>query len=119
LFLLQVTSDSWTLLQRWYGGGPAIAPTAVMGGLAPNSKRPRVMLYPRRLEVCWGGKPNEVKTILAEKHVSHRAGQQQQQQRLAAVASAASHWRQRLVEADCSISMLAANPAAGVLQQCC
>lgn len=67
---LQVTSDSWSLLHRWYGGGPPITRTAVMEGLAPNSKRPRVMLYPLRLEVCWGGKPNEVKTIEAEKHVS-------------------------------------------------
>jgi hypothetical protein len=31
------------------------------------------MLYPMRLEVCWGGKPNEVKTIEAEKHVSTTA----------------------------------------------
>lgn len=66
----QVTADSWSLLHRWYGGGASITRTAVMEGLAPHSKRPRVMLYPMRLEVCWGGKPNEVKTIEAEKHVS-------------------------------------------------
>lgn len=63
-----VTADSWSLLHRWYGGGASITRTAVMEGLAPHSKRPRVMLYPMRLEVCWGGKPNEVKTIEAEKH---------------------------------------------------
>ena len=45
-----------------------------MEGLAPNSKRPRVMLYPMKLEVCWGGKPNEVQTIEAEKHVSMGPG---------------------------------------------
>lgn len=68
--LLQVTSDSWQLLHSWYGGGPCITRTAVMEGLAPNSKRARVMLYPMKLEVCWGGKVNEVKTIEVEKHVS-------------------------------------------------
>jgi hypothetical protein len=42
----------------------------MMEGLAPNSKRARVMLYPMKLEVCWGGKVDEVKTIEVEKHVS-------------------------------------------------
>lgn len=71
--LLQVTSDSWQLLHSWYGGGPSITRTAVMEGLAPNSKRARVMLYPMKLEVCWGGKVDEVKTIEVEKHVSGAA----------------------------------------------
>jgi hypothetical protein len=104
LFLLQVTSDSWTLLQRWYGGGPAITRTAVMEGLAPNSKRPRVMLYPMCLEVCWGGKPNEVKTIEAEKHVSRTAGQQQQQQQWQVASPAPSQRRQQSVTAHCGVS---------------
>lgn len=65
-----MTSESWSLLHNWYGGGPSITRTAVMEGLGPNTKRPRVMLYPMKLEVCWGGKPSEVKAIEAEKHVS-------------------------------------------------
>eukprot|EP00879_Flechtneria_rotunda_P018400 GHRR01019301.1.p1 GENE.GHRR01019301.1~~GHRR01019301.1.p1 ORF type:complete len:366 (+),score=128.13 GHRR01019301.1:849-1946(+) len=44
-----------------------------MEGLAPHTKRPRVMLYPMRLEVCWSGKLNEIKTIEAEKHESVRS----------------------------------------------
>jgi hypothetical protein len=41
-----------------------------MEGLAPNSKRARVMLYPMQLEVCWGGSVKEVKHIEVERHVS-------------------------------------------------
>jgi hypothetical protein len=41
-----------------------------MEGLGPNTKRPRVMLYPMTLSARWGGKPNEIKTIDAEKNVS-------------------------------------------------
>lgn len=74
---LQVTSESWSLLHSWYGGGPSITRTAVMEGLGPNTKKPRVMLYPMKLEVCWGGKLNEVKTIEAEKHVSGCSEQQE------------------------------------------
>lgn len=68
-----VTAQSWNLLHTWYGGGPAITRTAVMEGLAPNTKRPRVMLYPMKLEVCWSGKPLEIKTLEAEKSVSGAA----------------------------------------------
>lgn len=69
-----VTAQSWNLLHAWYGGGPAITRTAVMEGLAPNTKRPRVMLYPMKLEVCWSGKPLEIKTLEAEKSVSAASG---------------------------------------------
>eukprot|EP00878_Enallax_costatus_P011714 GHUV01012229.1.p1 GENE.GHUV01012229.1~~GHUV01012229.1.p1 ORF type:complete len:397 (+),score=120.37 GHUV01012229.1:268-1458(+) len=61
-----VRGKSWHLLSEWYGGGPAIRRSAVLEGLVPNNKRPRVNPYPMKLEVCWGGKPDDVKPIKAE-----------------------------------------------------
>lgn len=61
---------SWELLSEWYGGGPPIKRSAVLQGLVPNNKRLRVNPYPMKLEVCWGGKPEEVKPMKAEQSVS-------------------------------------------------
>jgi hypothetical protein len=41
-----------------------------MDGLAPSTKRARVMLYPIKLDVVWSGKPTEIKTMEAEEKVS-------------------------------------------------
>jgi hypothetical protein len=65
-----VTAESWELLRSWYGGGPVLSRPAVMDGLAPSSKRARVMLYPIKLDVVWSGKPTEIKTMEAEEKVS-------------------------------------------------
>jgi hypothetical protein len=46
-----VRAPSWQLLSGWYGGGPAIERTAVLEGLPPNSKKPRINLHPMRLEI--------------------------------------------------------------------
>jgi hypothetical protein len=52
-----VRAATWQLLSGWYGGGPEIERTAVLEGLAPNSKKPRINLYPMRLEVwCYNEK---------------------------------------------------------------
>jgi DUSP domain len=64
-----VTSGTWALLHAWYGGGPAIMRPTLLEGLAPHSKRPRVMLYPIRLDVCWSGRPNEIKAMDAAETV--------------------------------------------------
>eukprot|EP00882_Tetradesmus_deserticola_P015244 GHRQ01016235.1.p1 GENE.GHRQ01016235.1~~GHRQ01016235.1.p1 ORF type:complete len:328 (+),score=162.42 GHRQ01016235.1:579-1562(+) len=61
-----VTAESWELLRSWYGGGPVVSRPAVLEGLAPNTKRARVMLYPIKLDVVWSGKPTEIKTMEAE-----------------------------------------------------
>jgi hypothetical protein len=65
-----VTSQSWELLHSWYGGGPVVSRTAVLEGLAPHTKRARVMLYPIKLRVVWSGKPREIRTIEAEQKAS-------------------------------------------------
>lgn len=50
-----VTAGSWQKLYSWYGGGPVIQRTATLEGLAPHNKRPRVTLYPLKLEACYAG----------------------------------------------------------------
>lgn len=68
-----VRGKSWDLLAEWYGGGPPIKRSAVLEGLLPSSKRPRVNPYPMKLEVCWSGQPEVVKPMKAEQNVSCRA----------------------------------------------
>ncbi|KIY94279.1 Putative ubiquitin carboxyl-terminal hydrolase 11 [Monoraphidium neglectum] len=46
-----VSDKTWRLVTLWYGGGPAIERTAVLEGLAPHAKKPRINLCPMRLEV--------------------------------------------------------------------
>jgi hypothetical protein len=65
-----VTAESWELLHSWYGGGPVVSRPAVLEGLAPSTKRARVMLYPIQLQVIWSGKPTEIKMMEAEKQAS-------------------------------------------------
>ncbi|KAF8072770.1 UBP11 [Scenedesmus sp. PABB004] len=64
-----VSAGSWALLHGWYGGGPTIARPAVPGGRAAHNKRARVIIYPLRLEVVWGGAPNEFKDMVADTNV--------------------------------------------------
>lgn len=63
------TAQSWDKLHGWYGGGPALSRPAVMEGLLPSTKRPRVMLYNWKLDVVWSGQPTEIKTIEAAPNV--------------------------------------------------
>jgi hypothetical protein len=68
-----VRAATWQLLTGWYGGGPAIERTAVLEGLAPNSKKPRINLYPMRLEI-WCYSEKACKYLEADAGVSEAAG---------------------------------------------
>jgi hypothetical protein len=64
-----VRAATWKLLGGWHGGGPAIERTAVLEGLGPDVKRPRIHLCPMRLEIwCWNCK--ESKWLEADAAVS-------------------------------------------------
>jgi hypothetical protein len=63
-----LTSSSWGVLRDWYGSYTEIGRTAVMEGVAPNSKRPRVVVYPLHLDV-WNS-DKEVKPMQADQSVS-------------------------------------------------
>jgi hypothetical protein len=47
-----VTAKTWDALKQWYGGDEGISRKAFTEGLAPQSKRPRVVLYDMKLELC-------------------------------------------------------------------
>lgn len=114
-----MTSDSWSLLHGWYGGGPSITRHAVMEGLAHNTKRPRVMLYPWKLQVCWGGKPNEVKTVEAEKHVSWLGRGEGRRQNLVVEGRCAGCWYHTRGSWDVNTLHCASMLAAGMCEPAC
>ena len=66
-----VTANTWRSFKQWYGGGPDISRRAFLEGLAPNSKRPRVRLYPWKLEI-WFSKEKH-KILEADKSVGEKA----------------------------------------------
>jgi hypothetical protein len=66
-----LSSSSWNVLKDWYGSGTEIGRTAVMEGVAPHSKRPRVVVYPIQLDVWHSDK--EVKPMQADQSVGPSA----------------------------------------------